>query len=482
MHSARVSQPWLSFCLVSVGVFLSTMDSSMVNVALPSIMRTFETSLSQTGWVALMYLLTITVTLLFWGRVADLIGFERVYMSGMAIFCIGAIACYFAPSLTVLIFCRFVQATGASMMMASGPAIVKMVFPAQRLGRMLGLIGVATSIGLMLGPFVSGLLIHYFSWPVLFLLPVPISLTGLTLGWGVMRGAVVTAKKENAVAFDWRGFALWAAMISLFVLVLSHHAQLSLALICTGCLVAMLLLLVLARVERQSEAPLLPGAILRERRYVVALFCATLSFTVLFVALLLMPFYLDYVLGLPVDRIGLMMMAVPMAVLLVSPVAGGLHDRIGAGVLTTTGLSVCAVALFCLCFLDASSTEMAVVWRMSLLGAGQALFLSPNSASVLATVEHRYAGVASGMLATARNMGMLAGVTLAGMVFSGVYSMLSGGRDLLGYNMGQAPVFLVSLRVALGMATCLALLGAGLSAVRGKERLKLKKNLTAGEG
>jgi MFS family permease len=155
----------------------------MVNVALPTIMRSFATTLAQTEWVALIYLLTITVTLLVWGSLSDRYGKGKMYLLGMLVFSIGSVACYLAPSLSMLIFCRFVQASGASMMMSSGPAIIKMVFPAHQLGRALGLIGLATSIGLMSGPMISGLLIHYFSWRFLFLVTVPVSLTCFGLGW-----------------------------------------------------------------------------------------------------------------------------------------------------------------------------------------------------------------------------------------------------------------------------------------------------------
>ena len=146
--------------MVAVGVFLSTMDSSMINVALPSIMRSFGTTLPQTEWVVLIYLLTITASLLFWGRVADQVGLIPIYLSGMLVFTIGSLACYLSATLLQLVLFRFLQAIGASMMMATGPAIIKMVFPLGQLGMALGLVGVATSIGLMTGPVISGLLIH----------------------------------------------------------------------------------------------------------------------------------------------------------------------------------------------------------------------------------------------------------------------------------------------------------------------------------
>ena len=182
MEKISCSPRRLVFLLVATGVFLSTMDSSMINVALPSIMRSFSTTLSLAEWVVLMYLLTITVSLLIWGYLADSIGLGRIYLLGMLIFTLGSSVCYLAPSLSSLIFFRFVQAIGAAMMMASGPAIIKNVFPREQLGRSLGFLGVATSIGLMSGPVISGFLLRYYSWRAIFLVTVPVSLGAFLLG------------------------------------------------------------------------------------------------------------------------------------------------------------------------------------------------------------------------------------------------------------------------------------------------------------
>src|SRR5665647_83023 len=214
------SGPWLFFFLVATGVFLSTMDSSMVDVALPTIMRSFATTLAQTEWVALIYLLTITVTLLIWGRLSDRLGKAKIYLLGMLVFTVGSVACYLAPTLSVLIVCRFIQACGASMMMSSGPAIVKMVFPVHQLGRALGLIGIATSIGLMSGPVISGFLIQFYSWRALFLVTVPVSLICFGVGWFWLLPAIPppAAHSLQKTDFDWAGLLIWTLLIVLTVL------------------------------------------------------------------------------------------------------------------------------------------------------------------------------------------------------------------------------------------------------------------------
>ncbi len=470
--SQHAIRPWSFFVLVAIGVFLATMDSSMVNVALPTLMRSFGSTLPQTGWITLIYLLTITVTLLIWGRLSDRLGAARMYLLGMLVFSAGSAACSLASSLAQLIVCRFIQALGASMMMATGPAIIKIAFPMHHLGKALGLIGIATSLGLMCGPMVGGLLLQFFSWRVLFLVSLPLSLSCFVMGWFWLLPAMTVPAGSNAkpTGLDWSGLLVWALLISLTVLLTTHYRFLSGGLLLLGFMGQGLLIFLFGIIEQRAVTPLLPFALFKERHYTIAIFCAALSFAVLFVVLFLLPFYLDHVLQFPVHRIGLVMMAVPVAVFVVAPLSGWLYDRTGgeqgARLLTTAGLSLCCLALIFLCFLDEHSTMLSVTWRLVLLGAGQALFLSPNTASVLIAVPLHQIGITSSILATARNLGMLAGVSLAGLVFGVVFSFLSGGLDLRDFRASHTAAFMYSLQISFALTALLAMAGAILSSRR----------------
>ncbi len=445
------------------------MDSSMINVALPSIMRSFGTGLPQTEWVVQVYLLTITASLLFWGRVADRLGLGLVYLLGMLIFSIGSIACYLSATLLELIFFRFIQAIGASMMMATGPAIIKTIFPLNQLGKALGLVGVATSIGLMSGPVISGVLIHNYSWREIFLVTVPVSLAGTVAGVLFLKPFSEKRVFRSGIPFDWGGLLCWTGFITLVVLLSTNHS-LEMDIVVFMELLALILFLgLLVKVELDQEYPLFPLALFRNKSYSIAMFCAALSFSVLFVVLILMPFYLDYVIGLSTENIGFVMMAVPISVFIVSPLSGHLYDRIGARFLTTAGLSISALSLFLLCFLSTESGAMDVAWRLMLLGFGQALFLSPNSATVLKNVSREHTGVSSGMLATSRNLGMLLGVSLAGLLFAVIFSQVSGGVDLKEYSPDQVENFMFALKVTFTITSVLSVLGALLSAMRVEE-------------
>jgi MFS family permease len=150
----------------------------------------------------------------------------------------------------------------------------------------------------------------------------------------------------------------------------------------------------------------------------------------------------------------------------VSPVSGILFDRIGARFLTTSGLAIAAFSLFCICLLTENSSAVDIAWRLALLGCGQALFLSPNSAEVLASVSTEQVGISSGLLATARNLGMLAGVTLAGLLFGLLFSYLTGGDDLKQFTPEHAGSFMTALIITFGITSMLSLTGAVLSGLR----------------
>jgi len=246
------------FFMVAAGVLMSTMDSSMINVALPSIMRSFSTSLPATQLVVLVYLSTITITLVVWGHLADIYGRGKTFLVGILVFAGAALGCSCAGSLAQLVAMRSIQGAGAAMMMSSGPAIIKMVFPPDQLGRGLGLVGLATSCGLMSGPVVSGLLIQYFSWRGIFLVTLPLSLSMFVVGRFQLR-----LNQESLVArlnrsYDWKGFFLWAVSILLFVNLISFYEIMSIRIIALMIICLLLVSIAFVLVERRVQDPLMP--------------------------------------------------------------------------------------------------------------------------------------------------------------------------------------------------------------------------------
>lgn len=461
-NRAKRKQP-VYFFMVATGIFLSTMDSSMQNIALPFIMRSFSSTLAEAEWVVLIYLLTITVSLLFWGRVADIYGKSITYLNGMLLFSVACLCCYFAPSLSTLIVFRSFQGMGAAMMMSTGPAIIRQVMPLEQLGKWLGLLGIATSAGLMSGPLLGGFVLHHYGWRELFLVNVPVSGPVFLLGWFYLSAVRPAKVRGNRSFLDKIGAILWAAVISLLILLLSGHLDLTISAMLLIGLILCSMIIVLYRYERTQKEPFLPVALLQRRYYAIAMGSVLLSFVVLFFVLILMPLYLHYVLELSFDKIGYTMTAVPVSLFIVSPLSGRLFDRMGARYLTFAGLFITGSAVLLLASITETSSPADIAWRLALLGCGQSIFLSPNTASVLSRVKLEDTGISAAMLATGRNLGMVIGVATAGLIFSFLFQKYSGGGTLREYTAVQLPYFLSSFRYTLLLAAALAFLGSFIS-------------------
>lgn len=428
-------------------------------------MKDFHSSLADTQWVVMIYLLTITASLLFWGHLSDRLGRGRVYTSGLLIFGLGSLACAYAPVLAFLVTARFCQALGAAMMMSTGPAIIKETFPKEQLGRGLGLIGMAVSLGLMSGPSLGGFLLELASWRVLFFVTVPFGLVFAFLAIRILPGPV----RHHAGSLDWLGSITWATALVLLSLTLTHASSASWSatrLCLTGTAGAGVLGCFIV-IETRLPHPLLAMSLFRQRHFSLAIVSAVLSFMVLFAVILLTPFHLDRVLCLSPSKIGLVMLAIPSSILVVSPLAGWLSDYVGARLISTLGLGVSTLGVFLLSTIQASTPPLIIAGQLMLLGLGQALFLSPNSASVLSHVEASKAGAAAALLATARNLGMLLGIAQAALIFSLFFRGLTNGLDLRDFRPEHTASFLTALHGALLGAAFTGLLGTASSWFRG---------------
>ena len=461
-HSAKTGTNHLrkyhTLLLVGAGVFLSTMDSSMVNVALPFVMESFGAPLRSIQWVVLIYLLSITITLLFWGITADRFGRFATYLLGITVFITASAGCALAATLQLLILLRFIEGLGAAMMMAAGPTIIRDVFPNHQLGRGLGLVGIATSAGLMSGPLVGGILISAFSWRAIFLACIPFGLIILAGGaWLISKNGGSSLPHRSTRSFDWKGAALWALMIASLVLYAHFLPLLSISwkVLGAGGLALLGFLFYLSEITRKSN--ILPLHLFPKSYYHIGLITASLSFAVLFGVLILMPFYLTHIKGLAANLVGTVMMAIPLTLFVVSPTAGLLYDRLGSRYLTTIGLSICTLALLLLAAIDQTTGLVPIFIVLALLGMGQSMFLAPNTASLLSRIPEVDAGITSGLLATSRNLGMLAGAAFGSMIFGAWFGYFSGGEELSSFRPALSGPFISSLRWTL---LCTAALSA----------------------
>jgi MFS family permease len=387
--------PWVAFSVVAVGTVMATLDGNIVNVALPTIGTELRAHVHELEWIVNGYLLAITVTLIVMGRLGDRLGYRTVYTGGLLVFTLGSALCGGAPGLAALVAARVLQALGASAMMAIGPAVVTASFPAQMRGRALGAIGTTVALGLTLGPPIGGLILSHLSWRWVFYVNLPVGIAG----------------------------ALWALRV------LPRGAG--------------------------SGGPLVDLSIFKIPAFTVGLVAGFLSYAAMFSQTFLTPFLLARVHGLPPGRLGLYLASVPIALSISSPFAGWLSDRFGARLLPALGMLVLAAGLFSLSLAGPGTPVLGVAARLFVAGVGMGLFQAPNNATVMGALPRARLGSGGGLLATARNAGMAAGVATAGTLFA-----LRAGQDAAGRE------FLAGYALSLRAGAILAVLAALTSLVR----------------
>lgn len=457
-------QKWLVLFNISVSVFMATLDGSIVNIALPVISRELMASISSVQWVVTSYLLAISVSLLIWGKVSDTYGKKKIYLFGFVVFTLGSAMCGLSQGLGFLIFSRVVQAVGASAMMALSQGIVTATFPAQERGRALGIIGTTVAIGTLVGPSLGGVLVHMTGWQSIFYINIPIGIIG-----SILTVFIIPELREQSedCKFDFKGSILLALSILLLFLgllflqdniitVKTFLPLLVISLITVYCFI---------RTEIKVHNPLLDLSLFQSHIFTLGIVSAYLSFVAIFSTNLFIPFYLQYIHNLDTLRAGLLMSFYPATLAIFAPISGWLSDKISYKPLTVIGLSLNTVILFMFTTVNTSTSNWKIALLLSLLGLGTAVFQSPNTSSIMGAVKRNQLGVAGGMTALFRNLGMVSGATLSVLLFNTIARMDINSFD--GSMTGMAAAaFMKGLKVVFIFAALSCLISALLCFTR----------------
>ena len=460
---------WIVFSLVAVAVFMSTLDGSIVNVALPVIMMDFNVSMSTIEWVVVIYLLTVSSLLLTFGRLSDIKGRRWVYCRGFLVFSIGSYLCGIADNSSWLILARSFQGIGAAMLMACSPALVVDIFPSNERGKALGMIGTVVATGLTTGPALGGFLINTFSWNAIFYINIPIGIIACMVAFIFLKGG--PGDISSSEKFDWSGGILLIIALSSSFLALVKAFDWGISSLTTISLISVAFLsgILLVFIEKRKKYPVFDPSLLKIRKFFFPVLSALILFAALFTIVFLMPFYLIKPRGFSVDSAGYTMAIPFLCLFFLSPFSGALSDRIGTRILCTIGMSILAVSLFFMSGLSATEDYYSIVWRLTLAGIGTAIFLPPNSSVVMSVLSANRRGTASGTVATARNVGMMIGVAQAGLIFNFVFKMKSGGESLTVYAKEMEPFFMAAFKYAMLSGGFLACLGIIVSFMRGPD-------------
>ncbi len=429
------SKKWFVMAAVGMGVFLATIDSSIVNVALPTLVDSFGAVLATVQWVVLAYLLTVTTLMLSVGRLADMIGKKPPYTWGFVIFTIGSVLCGLSWSIQALILFRILQAIGAAMVMALGMAIVTEAFPPGERGKALGISGSLVSIGIVVGPTLGGILIASLSWHWIFFVNLPIGIIGT---WMVIRFVPAT-RPSGGQKFDGWGALAFLVTLLMFLLALTIGQETGFTALPVLALIggSFLSLLLFIWVERTVREPMLDLKIFRDRHFTVSLITAVITFIAIAGATFLLPFYLQNVLGYDPRQVGFLLAVIPVVLALVSPISGNLSDRYGTRSIAVIGLVLLVIGYAALRTLSTQTSAIGFILRFLAVGLGMGVFQSPNNSAIMGSATRERLGVVSGTLAIARTMGQTTGIALLGAIWAN--SIIAVTPGLLNSSATSAP-------------------------------------------
>ena len=458
MLSHRAGSPAMVLATVCIAQFMVPLMLTAVGVALPSLGRELGASAVQLGLVEQLYVLSVAMVVLTFGRLGDIVGQRKVFLPGLVVFTALTWSLGFTQSVNMVMIQRFCQGVGAAMMLSGSLALVAAAYPPRLRGRKIGLVSAFTYAGLSSGPVIGGYLTSHAGWRSIFWMAVPLGLAAIAL---CVFGMRETPRNASGERMDWPGSLAYGSSVGLIMLGAAHAKEVPVgpAMIGAG-LVGLILFL---RLERRSTSPLLDMTLLsRNRFFTLSCLAALGNYAATFGITFLMSLYLQYVKGLSPRGAGFVLLLQPLLQMIASPVAGRLTDRIQPARLATTGMLASCVGLLLAAATLAPGTPLWLVGgELALIGAGFGIFITPNSTAIMGSVSPRQFGVASGMIGSMRTLGMAVSMTTVTLVFS----MLMGGAAIIPSTL---PAFLTSMRVGLSVFAVFSCLGVLLSLGRGR--------------
>ena len=399
---------------ISIGVYMSTLDASIVNISLPTIIQSLNTHLTAVAWVVMGYLIVITGCLLLMGRLSDLFGQRRIYLLGFLTFTVGSALCGFSPTIYFLIGSRMLQGLGASALMANGPAIMTTAFPESERGKALGITGSVVSAGFLTGPILGGFLVEHLGWRSVFFINLPIGAIGIYLSSKVLE----RIEPKGRPRVDFLGALLLFFFLTSLILFLNRMGRGSTSLLWVWLLLSLLCFSLFIVVELRSRSPLVDLNFFKRRLFISSLGASFFSFWMNAAHAFVIPFFLQNILEFSPSKVGMLIFPVALTVMVMAPVGRRFSDRVGVRIPATVGLIVTSLIVFSFTFLKPGVNNLDILWRQIILGIGISLFNPANNSAIIGSLPRERVGLASSFLALSRNLGMVIGIAFAEMVIA----------------------------------------------------------------
>jgi len=454
---------WIILILINIVIFMSTLDSSIVNVALPTMADQLGVGSGIIAWVITIYLIAIAAVILVFGRLGDIFGQTKIFNIGILVFTIGSALCGLSHTLPMLLLARVIQAIGAGATMGNNQGIITRVFPPSERGRALGFAGTSVALGTLAGPALGGLIVSVTSWEYIFWINIPIGIVAFILCLRELPKRAVRKQEsldiKGSLLFFLTVVPLFFAMNQIQIWGVSDfRVRLCLAL-------SIISFLMFLSVEKKSSTPLLDLTIFKNKWFTVSIICAFLSYIVLFSSAILQPFYLQNVRGLSPGTAGLLMCVMPLVMAIAAPLSGHLSDKVGSEILTLTGLIVTLGGVLLMATLTQNTSLIIMSIFVAILSLGNANFQSPNTSLTMSSVTRDKLGIGGSVNALARNFGMVCGITLStSLLYGGMSQKL--GTHVTAYSAGQENAFIYGMRLAYLAAAVICAIAIIITAVR----------------
>ena len=461
-ESPRRPNKWAILFTVLIMTFMATLDSSIVNVALPVMQKALGAGLDQIQWVSSVYLLTVCAFLLMFGRLGDLYGKVRYFEVGVVIFSIGSLMCGMSTTLPALVVSRAVQGIGGASAMANNMGIITEAFPACERGRALGLLASFVALGMMCGPVLGGFIVSALPWEYIFLINVPVGVLSLVLGRFTLPADVV---RSDGASMDVLGAILLIPGMLLTFLSVTMIGPGAPWWVYASLVAGAIMLTLFVRRERACDDPLVDFALFRDRHFVVNLLCLFISFVAIGVYELMTPFYLQDARGFDPGLSGLIFCIIPLANAVTGPISGALSDRIGCELPCMFGLGAFSAGLYLTGTLGMGSSIPQMLFFLGFASFGTSMFQSPNNSLIMGSAPIEMLGFAGSVSALARYLGMAVGISGSTTILYGQMSV-AAGRPVTAFVEGRPDIFLYGYHVVYVVTAALVAVGFALAVYR----------------
>jgi EmrB/QacA subfamily drug resistance transporter len=462
---------WIALSCTTLGALMSVMNGSTLIIALPIMMKDLNLDMGTVTWILMEYLLILTVLVPTIGRLADIAGRKKLYVSGFALFTFASLLCALSNSGIQLLIFRFVQGVGGALMLANSTTIVADAFPKNELGKALGVNSMVISVGNVIGPILGGFLVS-IGWRSIFYINIPIGVLGTIWSFIQLKELIKIPEKQK---FDFLGTILFTLGMFLLLVSLTLGSF-------SGWLNPVVIIMIIAsiiiiglfiHVEKNTQYPMIDLRLLNTRILAFANASNFFNGIARGAVSFLLVFYLQGIKSMDPILAGIYLTPLAISMFIISPISGHLSDKVGSRALSSIGLIITAIGLLGFMTIGASTPMYLIIIYMLIIGLGSGLFFSPNTNAIMGSVPAHKRGVAAGLRTMLNTCGSLLSISLSMAIISSSVTPKAMQALFVGTQVGSQGIaidnFIGGLRLAFGISFAFSIIGAVLSYMRGPQ-------------